>query len=93
MRTKAEVLGELRTMLRDIFVAKSQGETHARLARAHGYVDGYMRALLETGLATKHELLELVASERERVSGPAMRAMAPISAADESVSGAKTVAA
>ncbi len=94
MRTKAEVLGELRAMLRDIFVAKSQGETHARLARAHGYVDGYMRALLETGLAEKKELLEIVASERERCSGPAMRAMAVV-AEGESVTPieSKTVAA
>jgi hypothetical protein len=92
MRTKAEVLGELRAMLRDIFIAKSQGETHARLARAHGYVDGYMRALLETGLAQKQELLEIVAAERERASGPAMRPMSVVSA-EESVSPAKTAAA
>ncbi len=39
----------------------------------HGYVDGYMRAMLESGQATKHELLELVARERARVSGPATR--------------------
>ena len=73
MRTKTEVLNELRGMLRDIFAAKVAGETHARLARAHGYVDGYMRAILETGTASKEELLELVAAERERASGPAMR--------------------
>lgn len=62
-------------MLGDIFVAKAAGETHARLSRAHGYVDGYMRALLETGTVTKEELLEIVASERERASGPAMRTL------------------
>lgn len=78
MRTKEEVLGELRTMLRDIFVAKSQGETHARLARAHGYVDGYMRALLELGFVSKDELLDIVNAERERASGPAIRPMAEI---------------
>ena len=97
MRTKAEVLGELRTMLRDIFVAKSQGETHARLARAHGYVDGYMRALLETGTTTKQELLEIVATERERVSGPAMRPLSFVSdgseAADAKPAEAKIAAA
>ncbi|MBK6690722.1 MAG: hypothetical protein IPG50_00700 [Myxococcales bacterium] len=78
MRTKSEVLGDLRNMLRDIFVAKSNGETHARLARAHGYVDGYMRALIETGLADKQELVEIVAAERERSSGPAMRPFAVV---------------
>jgi hypothetical protein len=73
MRTKVEIVNELRTMLRDVFVAKSGGETYSRLARAHGYVDGYMRALLETGVVSKDELLAIVAAEREQVSGPAMR--------------------
>jgi len=64
-------------MLTDIFVAKAAGETHTRLSRAHGYVDGFMRALLETGTVSKEELLDIVATERERVAGPAMRTMDP----------------
>jgi hypothetical protein len=75
MRTKAEMLADLRVMLTDVFVAKAAGEQYGRLARAHGYVDGFMRALLETGTVTKAELLELVAAEREKASGPAMRVM------------------
>ncbi len=78
MSSKAEMLNELETMLHDIFVARTGGMNYARLARAHGYVDGYMRALLETGTATKHELLDIVASERERVSGPAMRPLSVV---------------
>ena len=85
MGNKSDVVGQLRAMLRDIFLAKAAGETHARLARAHGYVDGYMRALLETGTIAKDELLEIVAAERERSSGPAMR---PLGSLEE-----KTVAA
>jgi hypothetical protein len=77
-KDKAEVLSELRTMLADVFAAKAQGEAYGRLARAHGYVDGYMRALLDTGCATKDELLEIVNTERERSSGPAMRPMAEV---------------
>jgi hypothetical protein len=73
MRTKSDVLGELRAMLQDVFVAKSAGGAHARLARAHGYVDGYMRALLEIGVVSRPELLEIVSEEREKVSGPAIR--------------------
>jgi hypothetical protein len=73
MREKSEILSDLRTMLRDVFLAKSSGESYARLSRAHGYVDGYMRALLETGLVAKEELLAIVAAEREQVNGPAMR--------------------
>ena len=73
MRTKAELLSQLQTMLRDIFTAAAAGTSHARIARAHGYVDGFMRALLDTGAADHKELVALVAVERERVSGPAMR--------------------
>jgi hypothetical protein len=76
MKTKAEVMAELRTMLGDVFAAKTAGEAYGRLARAHGYVDGYMRALLEIGFVTKAELLELVNAERERSSGPAIRPLA-----------------
>jgi hypothetical protein len=82
MRTKVEIVNELRTMLRDVFVAKSAGETYSRLARAHGYVDGYMRALLETDVVSKDELLAIVASEREQVSGPAIRSVAEMTPSD-----------
>jgi hypothetical protein len=71
MRSKAELLAELSTMLRDVFAARNAGTSHPRLARAHGYVDGYMKALLDSGLATKHELLQLVAEQRTTVCGPA----------------------
>src|SRR4051812_20970040 len=65
MKTKAEVLAELASMLSDVFVAKEAGEAYGRLARAHGYVDGYMRALLDLEFVTKGELLEIVNAQRE----------------------------
>lgn len=71
MNAKAEMLDTLRTMLRDVFRLRNDGVTYARLARAHGYVDGYMRALLESNVCDKSELLALVAEERARVDGPA----------------------
>jgi len=70
---KTKMRDELRKMLRDVFIARSAGTSYPRMARAHGYVDGYMRALLECGLATKEELLKLVAEERARIDGPATR--------------------
>ena len=70
--TKAEMFGELRAMLNDLLQAKTKGASYPRLARAHGYVDGYMKALLETGMATKKELLALVADERTALHGPAL---------------------
>jgi len=78
MKTKSEVVAELRSMLADVFTAKASGEAYGRLARAHGYVDGYMRALLELGIVTKAELVDVVNAERERSSGPAMRPMADL---------------
>lgn len=73
-RAKATMLENLRTMLRDVFRLRRDGAAYARLSRAHGYVDGYMRALMEAGIATQKELLELVAAERVRVDGPATSA-------------------
>jgi hypothetical protein len=86
MRTKAELMTDLSTMLRDVLAAKAAGGNHGRIARAHGYVDGYMRALLDLDIVTKTELLEIVASEREKASGPAMRVL-------DDVTPAKTVVA
>src|ERR1019366_5802892 len=62
MRTKPELLSELQTMLRDVFAAASGGTAYARIARAHGYVDGFMRALLDMGVVQQRELVELVAA-------------------------------
>jgi hypothetical protein len=73
MKPKAEVISELRSMLADVFAAKEKGEAYGRLARAHGYVDGFMRALLDIGFVSKAELLEIVNEERDRASGPALR--------------------
>ena len=78
--SKADMLAELRRLLHDVFVARAEGAHYNRLARAHGYVDGFMRALLESGECTKQELLELVALERAAVSGPATREIAAESA-------------
>ncbi len=78
VKSKADILAELRGMLRDVFAAQAAGQLHTRVARAHGYVDGFMRALLDSGVAGKRELLEIVAAERERVSGPALRTLAEV---------------
>jgi hypothetical protein len=73
MRRKGEMLVELKRLLNEAFSAQAAGASYTKLARAQGAVDGYMRALLDSGLATKQELLELVAAERARMHGPATR--------------------
>lgn len=81
MLEKAQMLETLRTMLRDVFRLRQDGVAYARLARAHGYVDGYMRALLEANLVDKAELLAVVAEERAAVDGPATAEIVTESAA------------
>jgi hypothetical protein len=79
--SKASMLETLRTMLRDVFRLRRDGAAYARLSRAHGYVDGYMRAMMESGVATQKELLEVVAAERVKVDGPATETDADVVAA------------
>jgi hypothetical protein len=69
---KDEVFEELRAMFRNNLADEALGGHHARISRARGCVDGYMRALLDLGIATRAELLQLVATERERAHGPAV---------------------
>ena len=70
---KQELLENLRTMVRDMLRLRSEGGAYAKLSRAHGYVDGYMRVLLEAGIADHKVLLALVAEERRLFDGPSTR--------------------
>ena len=79
--TKREMLDNLRAMLRDVFQLRTDGVAYAKLARAHGYVDGYMRVMLEAKIATKKELLVLVSEERSRSLGGGTRAVGDAAAA------------
>jgi hypothetical protein len=71
MRTKEEMLSAVEGMLKEAFLAKAEGASQPRLARAYGYADGYLKALLDAGLATQKELLALVADVRTAIGGPA----------------------
>jgi hypothetical protein len=71
MRTKSEMLSAVAGMLKEAFLAKAEGASQPRLARAYGYADGYLKALLDAGLANQKELLAIVADVRTAVSGPA----------------------
>ncbi len=70
---RTQMLQELEVLLRDMLEMRYRGGDHARLAHAQGLVDGYMRALLEGGLATRDELLALVRHQRVALDGPAVR--------------------
>ncbi len=76
MTTKTQMFDELRSLLRDAFNSRDAGAPAAHLARAHGYADGYMRAMMDSGLANQRELLSLVGEQRRRAHGPAYREVA-----------------
>jgi hypothetical protein len=72
-----ELKETVRTLLKEVQRVRFEGTPYAKLARAHGYADGYMRALLDAGFVTRAELLELVGDERRKFvdegSGPRVR--------------------
>jgi len=71
MARKTDMLVTLRKLLGDVFGAQYGGAHHERLSRAFGYADGYMRAMLDSGIASKQELLEVVVTERRHsLRGP-----------------------
>lgn len=75
--TKPESVAQLRKALREMLVLRSQGSTFPKLSKAQGFVDGYMRALLDGRLATQQELLSIVAEERALANGPACADQSP----------------
>lgn len=64
--SKDTLLRTLRGLLRDVMKARFEGGSYAKLARANGYADGYMRALLDAGLVDQREMLAFVGVERQR---------------------------
>lgn len=69
--SKAEMLETLRGLVREALQLRRAGAVYARLARASGQVDGYLRALCDAGVATRSELLTIVSEERVKLDGPA----------------------
>ena len=59
-----ELLSNLAAMLRDLFAQHQNGVEGIKINRAHGYVDGYMRVLVDGKFATKQELLRMVYEAR-----------------------------
>ncbi len=74
---KADLLAELTRMLRDLFEEHERGAAGVDLARAHGYLDGYMQSLMDSGLFERAELLSLVGKERTHVRGRAVEELLP----------------
>lgn len=70
---REELLTNLSEMLCDLFRQHQRGVASAKINRAHGYIDGYMRVVVDCNFATKAELLKLVYEARASAtlrSGP-----------------------
>jgi len=77
---KVPLVQTLRDLLRDIFRQRDAGASNARFARALGYADGYMQALIDAGVAEERELLHVVSEERNRLDGPGSAEVSPSTA-------------
>jgi hypothetical protein len=80
-KSSAELVHQLRLLLREAFALRNQGAAYAKIERAHGYADGYMRMLMDSGMMDARTLLALVADVRREVDGPATREQAAASLA------------
>lgn len=70
---KHALLERARTLVADLTRVRFEGAAYAKLARAHGYADGYMRALLDAGLVEQRELLVAIGEEKHRVATEALQ--------------------
>lgn len=64
---KQDLLDRVRELVADVTRARFEGSAYAKLMRAHGYADGYMRALLDAGLVERDALLVAVGDARRGV--------------------------
>ena len=63
---REKMVGALRDRLHEAFMARYQGAAYARLARATGYADGYLQAMIDAGIVQEKDMLALVGEERQR---------------------------
>lgn len=79
------LLQNLRGMLGDAFALHQKGAAGARLGRSYGMADGYMRALMDLGIATQKELSLVVVEERSKRLGPATQTLVAEPAPGETI--------
>lgn len=82
---RSQMLPILQRLVADVLLLRTEGATYDRMGRAQGLVDGYMRAIIDAGIAEQHELLGLVKAQRLRECGPAVREMSRATEASDSV--------
>lgn len=83
--SRDDLVQTLRRLLGDAFALHQKGAAGARLGRCYGTADGYMRALIDLGVATQKELGVVVAEERTKRLGPATQTLSAEPAAGETI--------
>jgi len=76
-KSQAELHAVLKGLLRDSMRLHADGAPGARLGQADGYVDGFIRALVEAGLSDHATILGVIRDTRREVAGPATRTLEP----------------
>lgn len=68
-KSESELHEILRSLLRESMRLHTEGASGLRLGRADGYVDGFVRALVESGLADHASILAIVKGVRREQAG------------------------
>ena len=55
-------------LVRDVIKTRFEGGAYAKMSRAHGYADGYMAALMDSGTIERDQCLRVVGEERNRLA-------------------------
>lgn len=63
--SREELLSRVAELIGQVTEARFAGTQYAKLARAHGYADGYMRALMDAALVDRETLLRVVGEARK----------------------------
>ena len=70
-KSASELHEILKGLLRESMRLHADGASGQRLGRADGYVDGFVRALVESGISDHKTLLGVVSGVRRELGGPA----------------------
>jgi hypothetical protein len=71
-KSESELHEILRSLLRESMRLHTEGASGVRLGHADGYVDGFVRALVESGLADQASVLAIIKGVRREHCGAAL---------------------
>jgi hypothetical protein len=69
--SKSDAIAQLRRHLAELFDARFGGADAVRFAKAQGFADGYIQALVDAGEIGPGEILALVSEERSAAAARA----------------------